>query len=1094
MRLSFFRRDLDPHGKFGPLIGVSLLIVMILFVYMIYSSYREAISNAETTSSNYAAIIQARLEATLRHSEGVLKEKVSTIPLAALTKQAVPQYARELDPQLDLTLLHFPEVSGLRIFDADGDMLYTTDSQTIARVNIADRSFFRELREDLQNKTVFSEVLIARNSGKESIFIARAFRDNAGAFLGIINAVIELENFQRLFRELDVGPQGVVAVFRSDNLAQVLRMPPYNAGTNMPLPSSNPIPRAIASGGTQGTFEFAAATDSIVRIFSFRLLDGFPFFVSVGLATRDILASSRLRILAAGVAGLSLLLLLGFLLKLESARRAESDFQRMIAEKRNQALADANPAAVIVHRDGKIIYANDPAAREFGATASDELIGTSVLELVDPQYRANALSRAGQLMGESTHVPPLEQILVRRDGTRFAAEVKSSTLMFNGQSAIYTFILDISDRKRVQELDILYRLAIDSSPVPTAVNDMQGRILLLNPAFTNTFGYTLDDIPTVQDWWPRAYPNPNYRQEVVDSWGERLAVSQRDRTPFQQMEIVVRTKSGADLAVIADASSLASNETGIHVVTLQDITERKLLTDRLAASYDVLKTAIECIDHGISVYDKDGCLVLYNEHYLKASKDIIDLVKIGARFDDLIRATVERGVAAIAPSSTIDENVAERVAEFRCADGKVHVRRRANGQVLHVVHRHLPDGRTISFRTDVTKQLALESQLREAQKMDAIGKLTGGVAHDFNNLLAVIMGNLQLLDRRGLNDVTRERLLKPALRATARGSELTRHLLAFGRRQSLRPIPTQLAELRAGFENMLRRTLGETISWDWKFDNALALCMVDPAQLEAAILNLAINARDAMPQGGKIEIDARNVTIDEDRINKPSELLAGQYVAISVSESGHGMTPEVLAQVFEPFFTTKDVGQGTGLGLSMVYGFVKQSGGHVTIDSVPDVGTTVTLYLPQFEAQNTDLTIAETANSSTSSTFTGTVLIVEDQDDVRATAVMQLEDLGFDVLNADSGAEALSILLTHNGNIDLLFSDVVLGNNMNGPDMVEEAKRLNPNIKVIYVSGYAESMRGAGGNIEQDAYLLDKPYSQEQLVEALKEILGSNAV
>lgn len=1090
MRLPFFRRELNPHRQFGFLIASTLLIVMILLVYMIYSGYREAMVNAETISSNYAAIIQARLEATLRRSEGVLKEKVSTIPVAVLSKRAVHQYAAELDPKLDLALLHFPEVSGLRIFDADGDMLYTTDSQTIARVNISDRSFFRELREDLENKTVFSDVLVARNSGKQSIFIARAFRDSTGAFLGIINAVIELEHFQRLFQELDVGPQGVLAVFRSDNLAQVLRAPAYDAGINRPLPSSNPIPKAIASGANQGTFEFAAATDSIVRIFSFRLVHEYPFFVSVGLAKADVLASSRLRTLVAGVAGLLLLLLLGFLLKLESARRTEADFQRMIAEKRNQALAEANPAAVIVHRDDKIIYANDAAAREFGTRFPDELIGTSVIDLVDPQYRAEVLARAEKLKGGSAHAPPHEQILVRRDGTRFAAEVKSSALMFNGQSAIYSFILDISDRKKVQELDVLYRLAVDSSPVPTAVNDMQGRILLLNPAFTKTFGYRLDDIPTVQDWWPRAYPNPNYRQEVVDAWNERLDASQRDQKPFQQMEIVVRTKYGADIAVIADASLLASKENGIHVVTLQDITERKLLADRLAASNDVLKTAIECVDHGISVYDKDGRLVLYNQHYLNVSQEVIDLIKIGVRFDDLIRATAERGAAVIPPGSNIDEHVAKRVAEFHRADGEVYVRRRTNGQVLHVVHRRLPDGRTISFRTDVTKQLALESQLREAQKMDAIGKLTGGVAHDFNNLLAVIMGNLQLLDRRGLNEVTRERLLKPALRATARGSELTRHLLAFGRRQSLRPVPTQLAELRIGFENMLRRTLGETISWDWSFDEALALCMVDPAQLEAAILNLAINARDAMPEGGKIEIDARNVTIDEDRINAHSELLAGRYVAVSVSDSGHGMAPDVLAQVFEPFFTTKDVGKGTGLGLSMVYGFVKQSGGHVTIDSLPGVGTTVTLYLPRVEAQSAALTIVETAIPSASSTFTGTVLIVEDQDDVRATAVMQLEDLGFDVLNASGGAEALSILLTHSGNIDLLFSDVVLGSNMNGPEVVEEAKRLNPNIKVIYVSGYAESMRGGVRDIEQGAHLLDKPYSQEQLVEALKVVLA----
>ena len=379
-------------------------------------------------------------------------------------------------------------------------------------------------------------------------------------------------------------------------------------------------------------------------------------------------------------------------------------------------------------------------------------------------------------------------------------------------------------------------------------------------------------------------------------------------------------------------------------------------------------------------------------------------------------------------------------------------------------------------------------QLWQAQKMETIGQLTGGVAHDFNNLLTVIMGNLELLEKRGLNETTRERLLKPALNATHRGAELVRQMLAFSRGQALEPVPTFLGALLPSLRNIMYRTLGETIAWEWALAQDLVPCMVDPTKLEAAILNLAINARDAMPNGGRILMDARNVTVDEHSSERfPDDLRLGRYVAIALSDSGHGMTPNVLARALEPFFTTKEEGKGTGLGLSMVYGFVKQSGGHMTIESELELGTTVTLYLPQ--AEEVEASHAEPRKSVGARCFSGTILVVEDQADVLATAIEQFQDLGFDVLSAGTGQQALAILRSRATDIELLCTDVVLGNNMSGPEVVAEARRLRPDLKALFVSGYDSGM--AKGNFKTSANerLLNKPYSEGALIEALTGLL-----
>jgi PAS domain S-box-containing protein len=390
-----------------------------------------------------------------------------------------------------------------------------------------------------------------------------------------------------------------------------------------------------------------------------------------------------------------------------------------------------------------------------------------------------------------------------------------------------------------------------------------------------------------------------------------------------------------------------------------------------------------------------------------------------------------------------------------------------------------------------TERLRLnEEALRQSQKMEAIGQLTGGVAHDFNNLLQVIIGNLEIIQRNLPNELARlQRAARQAMIGAQRAASLTQRLLAFARRQPLDPKPIDVNVLVNGMSEMIHRTLGETISVETVLGAGLWRIEADPNELEASILNLAVNARDAMPDGGRLTIETSNVRIDEAYVITHRELVPGQYVALSVSDTGTGMDPQTLAQVFEPFFTTKPVGKGTGLGLSQVYGFVKQSGGHVNIYSEVGQGTTVKLYLPRLagalvpEAEPTNQLTPDASSEET-------VLVVEDDDDVRAYSGDILRELGYRVIEAHDGPAALR-LLGQQPRVDLLFTDVVLPGGMTGAQVAAQASGIRPSLKVLFTTGYARNAIIHHGRLDKGVQLITKPFSFEELATKIRDILDN---
>jgi PAS domain S-box-containing protein len=387
--------------------------------------------------------------------------------------------------------------------------------------------------------------------------------------------------------------------------------------------------------------------------------------------------------------------------------------------------------------------------------------------------------------------------------------------------------------------------------------------------------------------------------------------------------------------------------------------------------------------------------------------------------------------------------------------------------------------------SDVTERNRMEQQLRQSQKMDAIGQLTGGVAHDFNNMLTVITGTVDILAEGVADRPELAAIAKLISEAADRGAELTSGLLAFARRQPLQPRKVSVNDVASEAAKLLRPTLGEHVEVEWKLTPDAWPALIDPAQLSTAIVNLAVNARDAMSGGGKLTLETDNVYLDEDYAAEHSEVTAGPYVMFAVSDTGPGIPAEYRDKIFEPFFTTKEVGKGTGLGLAMVYGFVKQSGGHIKLYSEEGQGTTFKLYLPRADKS------AEQDAVQTSPQMTGgseTILMVEDDPTVRKSVNTQLTSLGYRTILAANAAEALTII-DRGDRFDLLFTDLIMPGAMNGRQLAEEAARRRPNLKVLFTSGYTEDSVVHHGRLTAGVLLLEKPYRKTDLARLIRKAL-----
>lgn len=472
---------------------------------------------------------------------------------------------------------------------------------------------------------------------------------------------------------------------------------------------------------------------------------------------------------------------------------------------------------------------------------------------------------------------------------------------------------------------------------------------------------------------------------------------------------------------------------------------------------------------------------------------LISLLRSEVREDAALATARSAGDAtrrATALASSLDRVRADLASNAAALRDALAEAARLNDE-LHTVNDTLEK----RVQEEIAERMTAEAALRQSQKMEAIGQLTGGVAHDFNNLLTVIIGGLETVSRQLTGTPSPEavrkieRAVAMATHGAQRAATLTARLLAFARRQPLEPRPLDSGRLVTGLADLLQRTLGERVEFETVSGGGLWLANVDAGELENALVNLAVNARDAMPDGGRLTVETSNAYLDDEYISGiPEPVSAGQYVLVAVSDTGTGMDQATMHQVFEPFFTTKDVGKGTGLGLSQVYGFVRQSGGHIRIYSELGIGTTIKIYLPRLVggALADELFLEPILSDGGSET----ILLVEDHDDLRAYSSGVLRELGYKVLDAPNGRVALDLLQSHN-DVAMLFTDVVMPEGLDGRQLAEEAVRRRPGIKVLYTTGYTRNAIVHNGQLDPGVNLLSKPFTYRELAEKVRRLLDT---
>jgi PAS domain S-box-containing protein len=631
-----------------------------------------------------------------------------------------------------------------------------------------------------------------------------------------------------------------------------------------------------------------------------------------------------------------------------------------------------------------------------------------------------------------------------------------------------------SERDLRTERDGLFTAVVESSNDGIITTLLDGTITGWNGAAERLFGFMAAEAlgRNINIIVP-----PDRRDEARD-----IIERTRRGEPIEHFETsrVRRDGSAVDVSLsISPIRSVSGEVVGISKAA-RDIAENKRTEQALSQEIEERRRIFDSSNDLILVTDTAG-------NFIQVSPSVTAI--LGYQPSDMVGHSAVEFIHPDDLEHTRNEMRAARRGQSKRNFETRYIDRQGNAVALNwtgtwsePVRRHFFIGR------DLTEKQAAEAQLRHAQKMDAVGQLTGGVAHDFNNILTVITGTIGILEEAVAGQPQLAAIARLIDEAAERGANLTKHLLAFARKQPLQPVELDVNALVLEAAKLLHPTLGEHIEITPLLAEDAWTALADPSQLTTAVLNLAINARDAMLDGGKLALETGNVVLDESYANSQSEVTPGNYVMIAVSDTGTGIPPELLERVFEPFFTTKEVGRGTGLGLSMVFGFVKQSGGHIKIYSEQGHGTSVKIYLPR--ATGLQQTASEAQASSGIQGGNETVLVVEDDSLVRRYVMTQIESLGYSTLEAANASDALRII-DDVATIDLLFTDVIMPGGMNGRQLVDEALKRRPGLKTLYTSGYTENAIVHHGRLDSGVLLLAKPYRKSELARMIRHALAS---
>jgi PAS domain S-box-containing protein len=731
-------------------------------------------------------------------------------------------------------------------------------------------------------------------------------------------------------------------------------------------------------------------------------------------------------------------------------------------------------------RDWSVVFIGADVERMTGSTPEEFLSGKAKWrDLIHPDDLKHVKNDFREAVHAGRKVLQVEYRAVHKDGT--ARWISDRRQLFFNDDGTFAYVdgllLDISAQKKAEEElrtthDKLQGL-IEASPLPIMALAPDGTVMLWNPAAERVFGWTQKEV--LGNFNPMV---PEEKQDEFRLLRERVLKS----GGFSGVEITRRKKDGSPIKISLSTAPLRNSEgniTGIMAV-MDDITARKQAEETVVLERDFSDAVLNSLPGIFYLFEQTGKFLRWNVNFERVTGYSSE--EIGRMHPLDLFADPDKGL--------IRERIRE-VFEKGASSAEAELVSKSGEKTTHFFTGQFFQGKEgaclIGTGIDITGQRKLEMQLQQSQKMEAIGRLAGGVAHDFNNLLTVIRGysDLLLLQLEGTSAMRKQ--VEEIQKAGERASSLTRQLLAFSRKQVLQPKTIDLNEIVANTEKMLRRLIGEDIDLVTVLKPDLGLVLVDPGQVEQVLMNLAVNARDAMPKGGKVTIETVNVFLGEGYSKEHRVVKPGPYVMLAISDTGAGMDENTKTHLFEPFFTTKEKGKGTGLGLSTVYGIVKQSGGYVWVYSEVGKGATFKLYFPRNDGAGKETETEADGGSSPSGRET--VLVVEDEDVVRELIRQILEESDYTVITAPDGEEAIEVATASKIPVHLVITDVIMPK-MGGPEAAKSLEKLFPGVSILYMSGYTDEAIVRHGVLEPGISFLEKPFTPDALLRKVREVLN----
>jgi PAS domain S-box-containing protein len=1038
-----------------------LLCSWFISLHIIFEDRRLEHFRAKRETSNLSIILERHIRETFSRTE---------VLLFTLRKRWEQRISRsEMTIFLNNAVSANPELFNLiSIIDKNGNVL-VTDKTSFKPTFSGDRPFFIHHEENSTLNLLTGKPILGRVTGKWYLPLSLRLQNAKGEFDGVLLASVNPYYFSMIFQEVNLGKNSLVylADFNGTIYSGML------GGKDMGLDKT--IPSEIVSGFIDNKHSHPETVHTCIdgrqRIFSRAFIKDRSMFVSVGIGRDEWLAPWRSRTLFLIITQLLITLIIMIIIfRLRQAIMSRDELNKEL----EQFFSTSLDLLCIADADGNFRRVNKEWENILGYSTG-ELEQRSFLDFIHPDDLQETIDKTR----ESTTSPVFNFINRYRgkDGTYRYIEWRSTP----HEKMIYAAARDITERieneKALRDSEERFKALHNASFGGIAIHE-KGVILECNRGLEELTGYSRDELIGMNGLLLIAEQTRDTVMKNIMSGYEE---------PYDAIGI---RKNCEQFIVRIEAKNIPYKEKTVRVTEFRDITEQKKSEEALRESEEKLKAIFNAANVGFSITDEQGKYVMYNNWWLNylgyEAEELKQKTNLDITHPDDIETSRNYFLKVIAGEISnyrIEKRFIKKDGSAVWGDLAVSPVKDREGRVQLMV----------GIVNDITdrkyseeEREKLQAQLNQSQKMESVGRLAGGVAHDFNNMLGAIFGYTELSLRKIDPDHPVYTYLLDIKKAAERSASLTKQLLAFARKQTVTPKILDLNETVEGMLKMLRQIIGEDISLEWLPSANPVMIKMDPAQVDQLLVNLCVNARDAITDTGKVIIETGSAVFTEADSSKDENILPGDYIILIISDNGSGMARETLEHLFEPFFTTKETGRGTGLGLATVYGIVKQNNGFINVYSEPGLGTTFRIYLPQHYAAAVNKELESEAKEPGQGHQT--LLLVEDEAMLLNINSEILEQLGYTVLTAASPAEALRIAGQHHENIDLLITDVIMPE-MNGRDLADKISLLFPGIRLLFMSGYTASVIAHHGVLDEGVHFLQKPFSLKDLAEKVKEIL-----